>query len=388
MKCTMKDFQKQYHKKRTRSFQSFPDQFDWMGKNYEKREELRYGTNPHQSSALYRPKTSLLSLGDYQLLKTGKEGLSQTNLEDMNYAWAILRSLGGTSAVVMKHLNPSGASLCESLREAYLKARTTDPQAAFGSVVGLSVPVDDYTALEIMTSITEMVVAPEYEPSALSILMDSKRFKRNASMRIVQIPNWQTQFTTQEIKVLLDGSILLSEVYRSNIHSKENFIPAHTEKSKEKNKTIHSESNPTIFPPEKGTQQETFTCDRLPTEREYEDLLFAWKISQYVRSNAVILAKNLSTIAVGTGEQDRITAVEQAIQKAEKKYRGTETLENSVLASDGFFPFRDSIDRIAQAGISAIVQPGGSIRDFEVIQACNEKQIAMVFTQERCFSHH
>ena len=293
----MNHLQKQYSQKKTQAF-PFPKQFDWMGKTYEKREELRYGTNPHQSSALYRPKVHFLSIGDYQLLKTGKEGLSQTNLEDMNYAWALLRSIGGTSAVVMKHLNPSGVCRSESLKEAYLKAHITDPQAAFGSVVGLSTKVDEATAVEIMSSVTELVLAPDYEPSALDMLKDSKRFGRNASLRIVQIPNWQTQFTNQEIKVLFDGSIILSEIYQSGIHSKENLIPAHMKKEK---------------------TQETITCNRPPTEKEYEDLLFAWKISQYVRSNAVVLVKNLSTIAIGTGEQDRVTAVEQAIQKAEKK---------------------------------------------------------------------
>ncbi len=355
---------------------NFQNSFDFMGLEFEKVEDLRYGTNPHQGGALYRPKLTNLCFGSYETLKTGKGGLSQTNLEDMNYAVKILKYCTDKAAVLMKHLNPSGASIAtqnESLKEVYINARDADPQAAFGGVVGFNDIVDAETAEEIMSTVIEAVAAPDYTEEALSIFHDFARFKRNKHIRIIKLPNIKKlakylgdDTSVKEAKILLDGSIILSDPYLTKIKSKDDFIIAfNNHKSKGKIKSA-----------------------RTPSDQEFKDLLFSWYVNLSVRSNGVVIAKNGTTLAVGTGQQDRVGAVDQAIDKAGKKYKGKETLEGAVISSDGFFPFRDSIDVIAKTGIKAIAQPGGSVSDYDVIQACNEHGIAMVFTDERCFSHH
>ncbi|MDH4129043.1 MAG: IMP cyclohydrolase [Spirochaetota bacterium] len=354
----------------------FQNTFEFMGLEYEKVEDLRYGTNPHQGGAIYRPKKGILSFGNYETIKTGKSGLSQTNIEDINYAVKILKYFSTKGCIVMKHVNPSGASMCvnrESLKQVYINARDADPQAAFGGVVAFNEKVDAETAVEIMHSVIEVVVAPDYTTDAITIFNDFDSYKRNKHIRILKLPNISAlakyvgdKTPVKEVKVLQDGSIILSDPYLTKIRTNDSLINAcntHNEKGEIK-------------------------CNRTPNEREYADLLFAWYVNLSVRSNGVVIAKNGTTLAVGTGQQDRVGAVEQAIDKAKSKYKGNETLDGSVISSDGFFPFRDSIDMIAKAGIKAIVQPGGSISDYDIINACNEHNIAMVFTDERCFSHH
>ncbi|MBI4552298.1 MAG: IMP cyclohydrolase [Candidatus Latescibacteria bacterium] len=356
----------------------FPDQFDCLGVTYVKVTDLRYGTNPHQPAAYYRPAhATALVLGQHRVLKEGKSGLSQTNLEDMNGALSILKYQTGPAAAVMKHVNPSGVAVGlsgETLRTVYVRARDCDTQAAFGSVVGFNRPVDRSTAEEIMTTVVECVVAPGYEPSVLALFEDFKRFGKNRDIRVVEVPGLDQlpKFIGdeteghREIKVLGDGSLIMAVPFLSKIRSSEDLIPAEAE-----HKT-------------RGTVR----IERRLTAREAQDLLFAWYTTIGVRSNAVVIARNGTTLAVGTGQQDRVGAVEQAIEKYQRKYRGEERIEGAVMASDGYIPFRDSIDMAARAGVAAIVQPGGSIRDYECIDACNEHGIAMVFTGERCFSHH
>ena len=354
----------------------FPTSFEFMGMEFEKVEDLRYGTNPHQGGAIFRPKQGTLSFGAYETLKTGKGGLSQTNVEDINYAVKVLKYLSTRGAVVMKHLNPSGASVAtrnESLKQVYINARDADPQAAFGGVVAFNEAVDADTADEIMSSIIEVVVAPDYSDEAISIFHDFERYKRNKHIRILKLPAMDSlaryegdNTPVKEVKVLQDGSIILSDPYLTRIRTQDDFIQAYnTHKD-------HGE----------------IKCERTPTDQEYKDLLFSWYVNLSVRSNGVVIVKNGTTLAVGTGEQDRVGAVEQAIHKAKTKYKGKETFEGAVISSDGFFPFRDSIERIAGSGIKAIVQPGGSVSDYDVIKACNELGVAMVFSDERCFSHH
>jgi len=355
---------------------NFPDIFDLLGIEYEKLEDLRYGTNPHQGGAVYRPKTGLVSLGNFSTLKSGKGGLSQTNVEDINYAFKILKYFPTNTAVVMKHVNPSGVAAAyhgESLKEIYINARDADPQAAFGGVVAFNKNVDAETAIEIMSSIIEVVAAPGYSDEAVRIFHDFATYKRNKHIRILQIPNIDNlpkfigdESPVKEIKVLLDGSIILADPYLTKIKTIQDFIIA------ENNHKTKGE----------------IKCQRTPSVQEFKDLLFAWYVNLSVRSNGVVIAKDGTTIAVGTGQQDRVGAVMQAIDKAESKYKGSGTLEGSVLSSDGFFPFPDSIDFIAKAGITAIVQPGGSVNDYDIIEACNKHNIAMVYSDERCFSHH
>lgn len=362
---------------RTRTEGDFPTEFDVMGKTYEKVEDLRYGTNPHQSAAFYRPKDGQnLVLGRYEMLKTGKSGLSQTNLEDMHHAVGMLKFMTRPACAVMKHCNPSGVAIQvnnQPLVEVYKRARDADAQAAFGGVVVFNREVDADTAEEIMQSIIEGVAAPSFSEDALATLNNSAHFKRNKEIRVVKLPDFSPlpKFTDDasdvlEMKVFDDGSIVLAKPYLSRLKSVDDLVPAYNDHAKNGRMDIA----------------------RAATPRELDDLLFAWYVNIHVRSNGVVIARNGQTLAVGTGEQDRVGAVQQAIIKAKTKYKGEESLEGAVMASDGFFPFRDAVDAATSEGVSAIVQPGGSVNDYDAIVACNDVNAAMVFTLERCFSHH
>lgn len=362
---------------RTQVLGDFPADFEVLGKKYVKVEDLRYGTNPHQPAAFYRPADGQrLVLGHYKVLKSGKGGLSQTNLEDMQHAIGILKFLPRPASAVMKHCNPSGVAMQvqgQSLAEVYQRARDADAQAAFGGVAVFNAVVDIPAAEELMQTIIEGVAAPGFAPGALEVLSDSDRFKRNKEMRVIQLPAFDVlpkfvgdAVSMLEMKVFDDGSIVLAQPYLSKVRSVEDLVPA------------------TNDHPKKGSVRIT----RTPSPRELDDLLFAWYVNIHVRSNGVVIARNGQTLAVGTGEQDRVGAVQQAIHKASVKYKGAESLEGAVMASDGFFPFRDAVDAATSAGITAIVQPGGSVNDYDAIVACNEAGAAMVFTGERCFSHH
>lgn len=369
-----KDLKQMY---RTRTEGSFPQEIELIGHKYVKVEDLRYGTNPHQPAAFYKPADRAnLVLGAYQMLKSGKSGLSQTNIEDMHHAVGILKYLDRPSCAVMKHCNPSGVATQRgemSLREIYERARDADAQAAFGGVVVFNTTVDPATAEEIMQSIIEGVAAPAYEPEALEILNNSDKYKKNKEIRVIKLPDFSVlpKYIDEgtnvfEIKVFDDGSVVLAQPYLSRVKGPEDLVPAYNE-----HKT-------------KGR----IDIARKPTPAELDDLVFAWYINIHVRSNGVVIAKNGQTICVGTGEQDRVGAVLKALSKAQDKYKGNETLEGAAMASDGFFPFRDAVDAATSKGVRAIAQPGGSVNDYEAIEACNEVGATMVFTLERCFSHH
>lgn len=366
---------KQMYKTRTEG--NFPASFEVMGKTYEKVEDLRYGTNPHQPAAFYRPKDGQhLVLGRYEILKTGKSGLSQTNLEDMHHAVGILKYMARPACAVMKHCNPSGAAIAQEgmdLRTVYERARDADAQAAFGSVVAFNTEVDGATADAIMQTIVEGVAAPSFSNEALEALHNFEHYRRNKEIRVVKLPKFDAlpRFIDEgtdvlEMKVFDDGSIVLAAPYLSRLRSAADLLPAVCEHAK------------------KGRIE----GKRQPTAQELDDLLFAWYVNIHVRSNGCVIARNGQTLAVGTGEQDRVGAVEQAIIKVNAKYKGDEGMAGAVMSSDGFFPFRDAVDAATKAGITAIVQPGGSVNDYEAIEACNEADAAMVFTGERCFSHH
>lgn len=362
----------------TASGKSFPDKFEVLGTAYEKIGDLRYGTNPNQGAACYRPVSSVLGgvIGAMEILKSGKGGLSQTNLEDIHHALGIVKYFERPACAVMKHLNPSGAAARhenEPQVEVYKKARDCDSRAAFGSVVAFNTPVTVATAEEIMATIVEGVVAPAYEIGAAEVFSDFERFRRNKQIRVMRcgplgkLPRFEGDDTggVLEIKVLGDGTLVAAEPFLSAVRSEADLLPARAS-DKEGNEIV---------------------CRHEPSPAQAKDLLFAWYVNFNVRSNGVVIAREGRTIAVGTGQQDRVGAVDQAVAKA-VGYHGADSLKGAVLASDGFFPFRDSIDSCADAGIAAIIQPGGSLRDYEVLEACNEHGIAMVFTGERCFSHH
>lgn len=361
---------------RTQNLGEFPDTVEVIGRKYQKVEDLRYGTNPHQPAAFYRPMDGNCVLGAYKILKSGKGGLSQTNLEDIHHAVGILKYMPRAACAVMKHCNPSGVAIETGemdLKTVYERARDADAQAAFGSVVAFNRVVDVETADAIMSTIVEGVAAPGYTEEALASFNDADLHGRNKAIRVVELPDLSTlpKFIDQgtdvrEIKVFDDGSIVVAVPYLSRVKGVDDLVNASNEHAT------------------KGTIE----CNRKPTDQELDDLLFAWYVNIHVRSNGVVIAKNGQTLAVGTGEQDRVGAVSQAMIKAKEKYSGTETLQGAVMSSDGFFPFRDAVEAATSQGITAIVQPGGSVNDYDAIESCNESNTAMVFALERCFSHH
>lgn len=363
-------------KYRTRTESKFPDEMVVNGITYIKVEDLRYGTNPHQGASFYRPKgSSGLPFGDMEHLKTGKSGLSETNYGDLNHGANIVKYFDRPACALMKHLNPSGAAVQvgqQDLRTVYVRSRNADPIAAFGGVAVFNKTVDAATAKEIMTTVIEVVAAPDFDEEAIAIFNDFDTYKMNKEIRVIRLPNimslpkWVGDPASPTIKTLTDGTLVVADPLLTKIKGPDDLLPAKTEH------------------PQHG-KVEIVT---LPTQSQIDDLLFSWYVNLSVRSNGVVIAKNGVTLAVGTGQQDRVTAVRQAIAKAREKFQGEETLEGSVMSSDAFFPFRDCVDEAAEAGIKAIAQTGGSVRDWESIQACNEHGIAMVFTDERIFSHH
>jgi len=325
---------------------------------YTKSMSLRYGENPHQPAAFYSPKQGILTTGAMEILKTGKGGLSQTNLEDVNNSMNIVRYFEGPACAVMKHLNPSGVATSrgpgDSLREVYARARDSDSLAAFGSVVGFNTSVDEGTAEEILASYVEGVVAPAYDEKALEL------FEGKKDLRVIRVENLgeMSRFIGEPLRPVMvsmqmDGSIVLTAPMLTKI---------------------------------RGPDDLRVVTETEPTEGQLADLVFSWYVCMNVRSNGVVLSKGRATLGVGTGQQDRVTAVRLALEKAVARGHGGE-LPGSVLASDGFFPFSDSIDLLAEYGVAACIQPGGSIRDKSVRKACDEHGIAMAFTDERCFRH-
>ncbi len=362
----------------TRNEGDFPAEITAGTRVYVKNCDLRYGTNPHQTAAFYVPEGGHGALADMATLKSGKNGLSQTNLEDISGALNIVKYFSHPACAVMKHVNPSGAAVMrpgETLRDVYIKARDCDARAAFGSVIAFNVKVDAATAEEIMSTFCECVVAPAYEEKALEIFNDAERFKLNKQIRILLCGDLSTlprfvgddpegRFNT--FKVLCDGSLVIAAPLLTHVRSASD-LPAATGENKNC-----------------GVQ----TSSVEPTEAQMDDLLAAWYINIGVRSNGVVIVKNGQTLSVGTGEQDRVGAVEQAIEKFGLKYKGEGTLEGAVMSSDGFFPFYDALEVAAKAGIKAVVAPSGSLKDADVIRRANELGVVLRHAPERIFSHH
>jgi phosphoribosylaminoimidazolecarboxamide formyltransferase/IMP cyclohydrolase len=325
---------------------------------------LRYGENPHQPAACYVPESA--AAAGVTWLKQGKGGASWTNLADIDHGSRILRYCERPAVAVMKHLNPAGVAEQrgdQRLVDLFERAWRSDDRAAFGSVVVMNRPLDRATAEDLATKFVEVVAAPGFDADAL----DALAHKRDLRLATIRNPHQGPKFAGDpvpfDIKMLADGSMLVQAPYVTRIRSADDLI---------------------IKPIATMASGLTVRGEWMPEVHEEQDLLFAWYVAGGVRSNAVVIVKDGRTLAVGTGEQERIGAIEQAIAKARQKGHG---LNGAVLASDGFFPFRDAVDAIADAGITAIIQPGGSVRDGEVLAACNDREIAMVFTGERCFSH-
>jgi len=359
VKTVSKSMRKRY---RTRLEERFPQELRIIlgGEEvvYEKTLSLRYGENPHQPAAFYRPKVGRLTVGGLSELKTGKGGLSQTNVEDVNNALNILKYFDEPASAVMKHLNPSGVAASrgtgDSMKEIYIRARDCDSLAAFGSVVGFNRPMDGETAEEVLSTFVEVVVAPSFEAEAMAA------FQQKKGLRVLQVENLgeMSRFKgdaphPHTIKTLIDGSLIVSTPLLTRVRGPEDL------------RTV---------------------TEKAPTHREAADLVFSWHVCMNVRSNGVVASRDRATLGIGTGQQDRVMAVKLALEKAVARGH-SDALRGSVLASDGFFPFPDSIEVMAEYGVSACVQPGGSIRDKDVIKACDDHDIAMAFTDERCFRH-
>jgi phosphoribosylaminoimidazolecarboxamide formyltransferase/IMP cyclohydrolase len=313
----------------------------------EKIRDLRYGENPHQQAAWYRGAGtgSGFGLGAADILQ-GKE-LSYTNLLDLDAAARIAIEFPEPAAVVVKHTNPCGVATGSSAADAYLRARDADSLAAFGGIVALNRPIDEAAAAAIVSTFIEAVIAPGIEAPAGSVLA------RKSNMRVL-VANMIAPSRGLELRSIL-GAVLVQQ-------------PDEVDEARQP------------WPPSPGT----VVTRRQPTPEEWKALRFAWRISAHVKSNAVIFTDAGRTLAIGAGQMSRVDAVSVAVAKA----GGSDvSLEGSVAASDGFFPFRDSVDAIARTGATAIIQPGGSVRDREVVAAADEHGLAMVVTGRRHFRH-
>ncbi len=380
---------------------------------------LRYGENPDQPAALYEfvegentaaclswraPHQGIVSaLVESQILQSGKHP-GKTNLTDVDNACNILQYLASRpAAVILKHNNPCGAAWSDTLFDALQKAFWCDRIAAFGGALTVNRPLDLQSAELIASQYFEVVAAPSFEEGVLDVIKSRK------NLRIFELPGLARLdelcgIPMLDFKSLMDGGIILQKSFVNRIRSVQDFLPATGEK-----------------------KDGTILVARRPTAQEADDLLFAWAVESGVSSNSVIFVRHGATVAIGTGEQDRVGCAELAIHKAYTKYADVlsfrrcklslyelqqkalldaeaaaqldsiqkDTREakggliGSVVVSDGFFPFRDGVDVVMAQGVTAIAHPGGSIRDWEVVQACNEHQpqVAMVYTGQRSFRH-
>ncbi len=306
---------------------------------FEKMQDLRYGENPHQRAAFYRESSGVPMAVAGARKHQGKE-LSYNNLLDLDSAWRLICEFDQTAAAVIKHTNPCGAALGSSPLDAYLRAREGDPVSAFGGIVSFNRPVDAAAAKELAGTFLEAVIAPSFESEALEVL-SAKKNLRVLSVDDPAQPKWGS-FNMCRIV----GGLLVQDWDLGSEDSKLEVV-----------------------------------TERKPSDEEMEALQFSWKVVKHIKSNAILVAKENRTLGVGAGQMSRVDSCELAIKKS------NESLEGAVAASDAFFPFRDGLDVLADAGVTAIIQPGGSIRDEEVVTAANERGVAMVFTGTRHFKH-
>jgi phosphoribosylaminoimidazolecarboxamide formyltransferase/IMP cyclohydrolase len=312
---------------------------DYLFFPFKKVQNLRYGENPHQEAAFYAElKVSEPCVTNAQQLH-GKE-LSFNNIYDLDAALELIKEFTEPAAAIIKHTNPCGFAIGKNIHEAYKLAYATDPLSAYGSIVAFNREVTEAAANEIVKTFVEAVIAPDFEDSALNIL------KTRENLRLLKTLPLSPPHPSWDWKKVVGGVLVqdrdLKELTQSDLK---------------------------------------YVTTKHPTTEQLESLLFAWKVVKHVKSNAILLVKDEHITGVGAGQMSRIDSVNLAIKKAGENTSG------SVLASDAFFPFRDSIDASAEAGVIAIIEPGGSIRDQEVIDAANELGIPLVFTGIRCFRH-
>lgn len=367
---------------------------------------LRYGENPGQEAALYKLINGNLLLGevqsvqpgrylasDMELLQSGKHP-GKTNITDVDNALNIMRYLMETPcAVVVKHNNPCGVAKADTLAKAYHKANMADRVAAFGGAIVLNREVDQDTATLILQNYAEVVAAPNFAPRVLELFAAKKNLRVMRVANMARLESYSCERVV-DFKALVDGGIIAQWSFTPVTRSRDQMVPAQA-----------------MY---KGKE---YKINRMPTDREYADLLFGWMIECGVTSNSVIFVKDGVTVGIGTGEQDRVGVAEIARDKAYRKLadrfcweqhripynnmqdeairaeidqevtRQKGGIPGSCMISDAFFPFRDGVEVGLREGVTAVIHPGGSERDFESIEACNEAGAAMVFTGQRCFKH-
>jgi len=317
-----------------------PDQLsDDLTMTFKKFYAVRYGENPHQQAAAYQlpiqTENNILTAKIHQ----GKK-LSYNNMMDADGALACIREFNEPACVIVKHANPCGVAVGKNIEEVYQRAFDADSLSAFGGIVAMNQTCTAAVAKTITKIFVEIVLAPDYEAEALAILAKKKNVR---VLEIGTIPAKKARLQFRQV----EGGVLIQEADISTISADD--------------LKIVTRKKPSIF--------------------EIDNMLFGWKVLKHVKSNAILIANNHAIAGIGPGQVSRVDAVEIAIRKA------GESASGGILASDAFFPFRDSIDLIAKSGVKAIIQPGGSVRDAEVIAACNEHGLAMVFTGIRCFKH-
>jgi phosphoribosylaminoimidazolecarboxamide formyltransferase/IMP cyclohydrolase len=301
--------------------------------------DLRYGENPHQRATLYLTSDTAGGIAGAEKLQ-GKE-LSFNNLIDLDAAWSLAREFNDVACAIIKHTNPCGAATAADAREAFDKARATDPVSAFGGIIGFNRAVTEAAARAISETFFEAIVAPDYEPAALEVFATKK------NLRVLRVRSTQASEDQWDLRVISDNGMLLQDRDRGSLDDAKLRI----------------------------------VTERQPSEEEMRALRFAWIIAKHVKSNAIVYARDGQLVGVGAGQMSRVDSVKLGAMKAQLPLAG------SVVASDAFFPFRDGVDEAARVGITAVIQPGGSVRDEEVIAAANEHNLAMVFTGMRHFKH-
>ena len=306
---------------------------------FEKVMDLRYGENPHQQAALYQPYI-IKQTGIAQAKQLQGKQLSYNNILDSDTALEIIKDFERPTATVIKHNNPSGVASAKTIAGAYKKAYDADPKSAFGGVIALNRAVDTETAQLMKPSFIEVIIAPKFEKDALVILSEKK------NVRLLETGPISKDDSSPEMRRIASGLLVQTRQF------------------------------PTLSP-----EDLKVVTNRAPTQEEINDMLFAWKVNKHVKSNAVVFARNEVTVGIGAGQMSRVDAVNLVKMKPESNPHG------SVMSSDAYFPFRDGLDQAVETGATAIIQPGGSIRDDEVIKAANEHGIAMVFTGIRLFKH-
>jgi phosphoribosylaminoimidazolecarboxamide formyltransferase/IMP cyclohydrolase len=333
-----------YFRERSKDVDPFPQE---MTIGMIKESGLRYGENPHQKAALYR-ETGARSVewGIVTAKKIQGKELSYNNYLDLDAAWNLVNEFDDTACVIVKHNNPCGVAIAKKTDEAFRMAQACDPLSAFGGIVGFNREIDGQTAEEMSKIFLECVIAPGYKPDALEV------FKKKENMRVLQLPSKITAAAKEFDVRRVSGGLLVQE----------------------KDYAIYTETK--------------VVTKRAPTAEELASLEFGWRVAKHVKSNAMILTRGRQTIGVGAGQMSRVDALKTAWMKYQQQQSLIVGHQNPiVLSGDAFFPFRDCVDEAAKMGVTAIMQPGGSVRDEDSIRACNEHNIAMLFTGTRHFRH-